>query len=62
MASVKQIVLEVLDTLPDDCSLQDVADRLHARHGAEDAERDAEDGRLDDLDEVMRQARMYLEG
>ena len=62
MPSTKRIVLEVLASLPDDCSLQDVADRLRSRQGVEAFARDAEERRLDHLDEVMRQARMYLEG
>ena len=58
--SAKQVVLEVLESLPDDCSLRDVAYALQVRCAATD-ERDADAGRLEEHDEVMRQARMYLE-
>lgn len=61
-ASAKQFVLELLETLPDDCSLRDIARRLYARDGVEEGVRDGEERRLDDLDEVMRQARMYQGG
>lgn len=60
--SAKEVVRQVLESLPDDCSLLDIAQRLYAREGIAAQERDAEARRLDDLREVMRQARMYLEG
>jgi hypothetical protein len=60
MMSAKQVVLEILESLPDDCSLQDVAYALRVRGAATD-EGDGDAGRLEEHDEVMRQARMYLE-
>jgi predicted transcriptional regulator len=61
MMSAKQVVLEILESLPDDCSLEDVAAALDLRHGAAQGARDADRGRLEEHHEVMRQARMYLE-
>jgi hypothetical protein len=60
--SAKEVVRQVLESLPDDCSLLDIAQRLYAREGVAAPERDPEARRLDDLREVLRQARMYLEG
>ena len=61
MATAKQIVLEVLESLPDDCSLEDVAYQLYVRQSVEEGERDADAGRLAPHDEVMREARKCLE-
>ena len=61
MATAKQIVLEVLESLPDDCSLEDVAYQLYVRQSVEEGERDADAGRLVPHDEVMREARKCLE-
>jgi hypothetical protein len=52
-------VRELLETLPDDCSLREITRKLNARDEGES--RDAEERRLDDLEEVLRQARMYLD-
>lgn len=61
MATAKQIVLEVLESLPDDCSLEDVVYQLYVRQSVEVGERDADAGRLVPHDEVMREARKCLE-
>jgi predicted transcriptional regulator len=62
MATAKQVVREVLESLPDDCSLEDVAYQLYVRQNVEEGERDADAGRLVPNDEVMREARKCLEG
>ena len=61
MATAKQIVLEVLESLPDDCSLEDVAYQLYVRQSVEEGERDADAGSLAPHDDVMREARKCLE-
>ena len=61
MGTAKQIVLEVLESLPDDCSLEDVAYQLYVRQSVAEGEGDADAGRLVPHDEVMREARKCLE-
>lgn len=61
MITAKQIVLDVLETLPDDCSLEDVTYQLYVRHSLAEGEKDAEAGRLVPHDDVMREARKCLE-
>jgi predicted transcriptional regulator len=60
MATAKQVVLEVLESLPDDCSLEDVAYQLYVRQSVEEGERDAGAGRLVPHEQVMREARKCL--
>jgi hypothetical protein len=59
-SAAKRVVLEVLASLPDDCSLQDVADALQERLDRRGG-RDRDLARLEEHDEVMRQARKYLD-
>jgi len=61
MATAKQIVLDVLGSLPDDCSLEDVAYLIYVGQALAGAENDADAGRLVPHDEVMREARKCLE-
>jgi len=61
MASAKQIVLDVLEGLPDDCSLEDVAYQLYLRQAVAEGERDADAGRLVPHEDVIREARTCLE-
>jgi len=52
---------QVLESLPDDCSLEDIAYQLYVRQSVEEGERDADAGRLVPHDDVMREARKCLE-
>jgi len=60
MASAKEIVREILESLPDDCSVEDVVQELYAGQRAGEGDRDIDDRRLAVHGEVMRQARRYL--
>ena len=60
MASAKQVVIQVLKSLPDDCSLEDVQYELYVRQKVAEGERAADRGETVPHDEVMREAREWL--
>lgn len=61
MASVKQVVRDVLDSLPDDCSLEDVQYELYVRQRVAEGERSADAGERVPHEQVMREAREWLD-
>lgn len=60
MASAKKLVLEVLNTLPDDCLLEDVQYELYVRQQVAQGERAADSGELVPHEDVVREARDLL--
>jgi predicted transcriptional regulator len=60
MASVKDLVLEVLQSLPDDCSLEDVQYELYVRQKIAEGEIAANEDKLVPHEEVIREAREWL--
>jgi len=46
MPSAKQVVREVIDSLPDDCTLDDISYRLYLRRKLEKSARDIAEGRV----------------
>jgi predicted transcriptional regulator len=60
MASAKKVVIQVLESLPDDCSLEDVQYELYVRQKLEEGERAADMGQTVPHDEVIREAREWL--
>jgi len=50
---VKQILLEIAQALPDDCTWDDVMYRIYVRQKIEAGLRDSEDGRLIPHEEVF---------
>jgi predicted transcriptional regulator len=52
---VKQAVQDVLQTLPDDCSWEDVMYQLYVRREIDAGLRDIAEGRVVDHDEVFRE-------
>ena len=61
MASAKQIAFEIIRSLPDDCSLQDVTDRLYTRQLIEDAREDVRQGRVFSQEQIEQEAAQWLE-
>jgi len=61
VASAKQLVLEVLESLPNDCSLEDVQYELYARQKVAEGERAADAGQVVPHEDVMREAREWLD-
>jgi predicted transcriptional regulator len=60
MAGAKQVVRDVLESLPDDCSLEDVQYALYVRQRILEGERSANAGELVPHEQVMRDAREWL--
>jgi hypothetical protein len=46
MQSAKEVVREVLDSLPNDCTLDDIRYRLYLRQKLERSARDIDEGRV----------------
>ena len=60
MASAKELVLDVLKALPDDCTLEDVQYELYLRLRVAEGERAADAGDTVPHDAVVREAREWL--
>ncbi len=60
MATPKQVAREVLDSLPEDCSLEDIAYHLYVRAQVEEGVRDLDEGRAVPHEQVMREAADWL--
>jgi hypothetical protein len=60
MASPKQVAREVLDSLPDDCSLQEIQYRLYVRQLIEEGIADVRAGNIVSQDEIERDLERWL--
>ncbi len=60
MATDKQMAREVLETLPDDCSIEDIAYHLYVRAKVAQGLRDLDEGRTASHEEVMGEAARWL--
>lgn len=61
MGTAKQVALEIVGSLPDDCTLKDAAYRLYLRQLVEEAREDFRGRRTFTQDEVEREAAQWLE-
>ena len=61
MGTAKQVALEIVGSLPDDCTLKDAAYRLYLRQLVEEAREDFREGRSFTQEEVEREAAQWLE-
>jgi len=52
MQTAKELTREVLDSLPDDCTLDDISYRLYLRRKLERSAKDIEEGRVFSKDEA----------
>lgn len=59
--TAKQIALEIVQALPEDCTLGDAACRLYMRQLVEEARQDVREGRVFTQEEVEREAARWLE-
>ena len=55
MASAKEFVIQILDSLPDDCSVEDIQYELYVRQTIQKGEDAADKGRVVPHEEVMRE-------
>jgi predicted transcriptional regulator len=60
MATAKQVVRDVLDTLPDECSLEDISYQIYLRARVEEGLADLDAGRTVPHEQVMREAAEWL--
>jgi hypothetical protein len=61
MATAKQAALEIVGSLPDDCTLKDAAYRLYLRQLVDEAGEDFREGRTFTQEEVEREAAQSVE-
>lgn len=61
MATAKQIALEIVQSLPEDCTLEDAAYRLYLRQLIEEGRQDVREGKVFTQEEVEREAAQRLE-
>lgn len=61
MASAKEIALEIIQALPEDCTLGEAAYRLYLRDLVEEAREDFRQGRVFTQEEIEREAAKWLE-
>ena len=60
MQTAKEITLEVLRSLPDDCTLDDIPYHLFVRRSVERGLEDIEEGRVLSVDEMERRVGQWL--
>lgn len=60
MATAKQVARDILDQLPDECSLEDISYHLYVRAAVEQGLDDLDAGRSVAHGEVMHEAREWL--
>ncbi len=60
MASAKQLALEVLNALPDDCSFEDISYHLRVRQMIEEGREDLRQGRMFSQEEIERDLAQWL--
>ena len=61
MPSVREQVIQVLDALPDDATLDDVMARLHFRMRVEQGLKDLDEGRWTTQEEVEKRLAKWLD-
>ena len=60
LASSKQVAQQILDSLPEDCSLEDISYRIYVRARLEEGLNDLASGRVVPNEQVMREASDWL--
>lgn len=60
MSSPKQLAREILDSLPDDCSLQEIQYRLYVRQMVEEGREDARRGNVVSQQQIAQDLERWL--
>lgn len=60
MASPKQVARQILDSLPDDCSLEEIQYRLYVRQMVEEGREDVRRGAVVSQEEIERDLESWL--
>lgn len=58
--TVKEEIIQMLQRLPNDCTLEDILYHLHVRQMVEQGIRDVEEGRVHTQEEVERMSAQWL--
>jgi len=61
MASAKQVALDILDRLPDDCSLEDIQYHLYVRQMIEEGRSDIREGRYFTQEQIEQDLAQWLD-
>ena len=61
MASAKQMAREMLDRLPDDCSLEEIQYHLYVRQMIEEGRRDIKEGRYFTQEQIEQDLAQWLD-
>ena len=60
MASAKDVARQILDSLPEDCSLQEIQYRLHVRQMVEEGRQDVRNGKVVSQEEIEQDLERWL--
>ena len=60
MASPKQVARQILDSLPDDCSLEEIQYRLYVRQMVEEGRQDVRKGTVVSQEEIEQDLERWL--
>ena len=60
MASPKQVAREILESLPDDCSLEEIQYRLYVRQMVEEGRHDVRKGNVVSQEEIEQDLERWL--
>ncbi len=60
MGSPKQVAREILDSLPDDCSLEEIQYRLYVRQMVEEGRQDVRKGHVVSQEEIEQDLERWL--
>ena len=60
MASAKDVARQILDSLPEDCSLQEIQYRLHVRQMVEEGRQDVRNGKVLSQEEIEQDLERWL--
>jgi hypothetical protein len=59
-SSPKQVARQILDSLPDDCSLEEIQYRLHVRQMVEEGRQDVRNGNVVSQQEIEQDLERWL--
>jgi hypothetical protein len=62
MVTVKQLMVDMAEHLPDDCTWEDVAYQIHLRRKIGKSSKDIEDGRVHSAEEAKAIMRSWFRG
>ncbi len=60
MGSPKQVARQILDSLPDDCSLEEIQYRLYVRQMVEEGREDVRQGHVVSQEDIERDLERWL--